>query len=578
MAFDHDASSNADEHDDPDHRRLRPPDPPPDEPDGHHATSSGESDRGEERPPRKRWATERDEPVTAMGRARNLANVDISVAVAPDGDADVDSHISSVGTRLGMSKFKAGLYCDVGIMFRRMPKVLAFARSGALTHEHLLRIAAAIIAVSDDHINEVENKILDYLRPTKEFQALPGVRTFAKELRRIVDAVEPISTPPDEDEKASLEAEQVAIDNEHPGDFGEMNVFLRKDRMAEFDAVLRSIRDAKIKSGEDCTLADALMAMSRGDFTGARATINIYADATAKEDDLQLWMDGAGWLPKYLTKQWLERCEDVRLSSDSRVDGYVPSDAQKARVRARDGGCRFPGCDVPAHKCQTDHVVNYDPEAVHATSSAGFTAGDGSNQLGVTATWNLQCLCQNHHNLKTSRHWNAVMNDDASVDWFDHTGTAFASTVPHGPIAHIKRQTFDQRATRLAKTIRGANAQRLEAEAEARAAMEQMDLDAALRKHADATAEYEREIGEFIAGPLNSTDPEVAAEASALMVAADDGWPCVDDELWSRQTMAPRVRRRRAQAAGCHRARIDADPSVVPVPPAPLGPDPTIPF
>ncbi|MFD5868029.1 HNH endonuclease signature motif containing protein [Corynebacterium sp. NPDC060344] len=618
MAFDHDA---ADEHDDPDHHynqheqhRQRPP--YPDDGRSNEPASDPESEPGPDSeseplpPPRKRWATERDESVTNLGRARNIANVEIAVAVTPDGDADVDSHAAAVGVRLGMTKFKAGPYCDVGIMFRRMPRVLEFSRSGALPHDHLLRIAEAIVAVSDDTIAEVEARILDYLRPTKDLQALPGIRTLANALRLIVEEIEPISTPPDEEEKKSLEAEKVTIVNDYPCDFAAMEVCLRKDRMAEFEATIRAIRDAKIKAGVDCTLADALMAMSRGDFAGAKVTMNVYADANANfgdgngdgdgsgdgDGELRLWLDGAGWLPKYLTKQWLERCDDVRLSADSQVDGYVPSDAQKARVRARDGGCRFPGCDVPAHRCQIDHVINYDPDAMKGApgmvigggtcegdaaggaAGAAFIAGDTSNLLGVTATWNLQCLCQHHHNLKTSRHWNAVMNDDGSVDWFDHTGAAFATSVPHGPIAHIKRQTFDQRATRLAKTIRGANAHRMRADAEAAEAMRNADVTEALAKHARETVEYEQAMAEYTAGPLNDPDPEVAEEARCLADAADDGWPCADDELWSRQSMAPRVWRRRSESVRCHRARVDADPSVVPVPPAPLGPDPTIPF
>lgn len=64
------------------------------------------------------------------------------------------------------------------------------------------------------------------------------------------------------------------------------------------------------------------------------------------------------------------------------------------------------------------------------------------------------------------------MHEDGSVTWTDHKGTTIATTVPHGPIAHINRQTFDQRATRLTATIRGANARRLRAETDAAAARE----------------------------------------------------------------------------------------------------------
>lgn len=145
----------------------------------------------------------------------------------------------------------------------------------------------------------------------------------------------------------------------------------------------------------------------------------------------------------------MERADNARLSADSCIGGYVPTDAQKARVRARDGGCRFPGCEVPAHRCQLDHVINFGP--------------------GETATWNLQCLCQHHHNMKTSRHWHAEMHPDGTVTWADHAGEVFAMTVPHGPIAHIKRQTFDQRSTRLTRTIRAANHAKIRAAAEAAA-------------------------------------------------------------------------------------------------------------
>ena len=577
MAFDHDATNH---HHDHDHHDTEPPPPA-----------------------RKRWATERDEPVSNLARQRNIVDIDICLTVAPDGDDDVDSHLAAVATRLGLSRGKAARYCDVGVMLRRMPKVLGVCRSGAWPHERLATIAAAIAAVSDDNLAAVEDRFVAYLRPRKDFQALPGPRVFARELRRIVEAIEPISTPPD-DEPKPIVGESYGADNEGAGDFGQLIVVLRKDRLAEFDATVRAIRDAKANNGKDgneCSLPDALMALCRGEGEGVSVTMNVYVDGTntnisssnagatdttansagtgtatnastaatttrtANEADVQVWLDGAGWLPKYLTTQWLSRAATVRLSSDSATGGYVPTDAQKARVRGRDGQCRFPGCDVPAHRCQIDHVVDYDP--THTTDVGG----------GVTATWNLQCLCQRHHNLKTSKHWRAVMHADGSVTWVDHSGHVFATTVAHGPIAHIGRQTFSQRATRRASTIHGDNLRRMKAEADRQAAMEQADIDAALRKHARDTARYEQELADFIAGPLNSDNPDVREQAGGLVAAADDGWPCVDDELWSRQQVSPRVaRRRREEGSGWCRADVDAHR--VPQPPKPLGPRPGIPF
>lgn len=585
MAFDHDVhdgddDSAAEDHDDP-HQH-------------NHHRDCGEHDDADDSPLRKRWVTERDEPAANIARARNIAELELSIAVAPSGTDDVDSHVAAIGTRIGAGKRRSVGYCDVGIMLARMPKICDFARSGALPHERLRTIAGAIVAVTDDNIGEVEQKFLDYLTPNKDFQALPGPFVFARELRRIVETVEPISTPPDEDEPKPATGESYSVDNEYPSDYGELYAILRKDRLAEFDATVRAIRDAKIKAGQDCSLADAMMAMARGDFAGAKVSMNIYVDGDADEKALQVWLDGAGWLSNHVSKEWLARAHEVRLSSDSQTGGYVPTDGQKARVRGRDGGCRFPGCDVPAHKCQIDHVINYDPDdsirgapgMVIGKGSGGgsgggtaFIAGDGENNLGVTATWNLQCLCQHHHNLKTSKHWRAVMHDDGSVTWVDHTGKAFATTVPHGPIAHIKRQTFDQRATRVASTIHRDNEEKLRAEADAAEVLRQAEIDAALRTHARETRKYEEDLAEFIAGPLNSEDPDTAVEARALAEAADDGWPTVDDELWSRQAVpAGGVWRWGSEGPTCRRASLEVDGSMVPVPPAPLGPNPSIPF
>ena len=478
MAIDHGAfDDDDDEHDTVDEHNT----------DGEHDDQDHRRNR-EERAPRKRWATERDEPATNLARARNLNELDLAIAVAPEGDADVASHAASVATRIGAGRGRAMDYCDVGIMLRRMPKLLGPCRSGAWPLWHLTKIADAIVAVSDEHLSDVEDKFLEYLTPRRDFQALPGIRVFTRELRRIVEAIEPVSTPPDEGDAQPITGESYTADNEYPGDYGELRAILRKDRLAEFDATVRAIRESKIKDGHECSLADALMSMCRGDFAGATVTLNVYADGNAGENDLRLWLDGAGWLPKYVTRQWLERADNARLSADSCTGGYVPTDAQKARVRARDGGCRFPGCEVPAHRCQLDHVINFGP--------------------GETATWNLQCLCQHHHNMKTSRHWHAEMNPDGTVTWADHAGEVCATTVPHGPIAHIKRQSFDQRSTRLTRTIRAANHAKIRAAAEAAA---------------DRAAN--------IAGETQSGEADAAREAHL-----DDLWansPAKKSEEWS---------------------------------------------
>jgi hypothetical protein len=63
-------------------------------------------------------------------------------------------------------------------------------------------------------------------------------------------------------------------------------------------------------------------------------------------------------------------------------DGYRPTASQQRFTEVRDRHCRMPGCRRRAGRCDIDHAV------AHA---------DG----GVTACWNLCCLCRRHHRIKT---------------------------------------------------------------------------------------------------------------------------------------------------------------------------------
>ena len=75
-------------------------------------------------------------------------------------------------------------------------------------------------------------------------------------------------------------------------------------------------------------------------------------------------------------------CRCPVLQRPPRVDGYAPSAAQQRFARARDQGCRHPGCRNRAGWADLDHVV------AHADD-------------GPTDCDNLCCLCRRHHRLKT---------------------------------------------------------------------------------------------------------------------------------------------------------------------------------
>jgi len=77
-----------------------------------------------------------------------------------------------------------------------------------------------------------------------------------------------------------------------------------------------------------------------------------------------------------------------------------------AQVRARDGVCRAPGCEIPAERCDLDHSLEWEP------------GGAG----GPTAQTNLAALHRGHHNLKTGGFWDSDQCPDGTLTWTTTTG------------------------------------------------------------------------------------------------------------------------------------------------------------
>ena len=93
---------------------------------------------------------------------------------------------------------------------------------------------------------------------------------------------------------------------------------------------------------------------------------------------------------------------------------YRPPPALQEFLRARDGTCRFPGCPVPAERCDIDH----------ATPHRAESAEDG----GDTSAANCGLFCRRHHRLKHEGGWDVVRDPDGTVTWTSPTGRTY--TVP----------------------------------------------------------------------------------------------------------------------------------------------------
>ncbi|WP_095757022.1 HNH endonuclease signature motif containing protein [Streptomyces xinghaiensis] len=101
---------------------------------------------------------------------------------------------------------------------------------------------------------------------------------------------------------------------------------------------------------------------------------------------------------------------------------YKPTAETQRHVTARDTTCTFPSCQMPAHRCDLDHIQPFN----HQDPQAG----------GATEPDNLMPLCRRHHLLKHRTAWQVQRNPDTGeVTWTAPTGHAY--TNPPQPLAHI---------------------------------------------------------------------------------------------------------------------------------------------
>lgn len=99
------------------------------------------------------------------------------------------------------------------------------------------------------------------------------------------------------------------------------------------------------------------------------------------------------------------------------------------QMEGRDGFCRFPGCDVPACRCDHDHIV---------ASSHTDPGSDGPTSLA-----NGMCLCRRHHVLKTRGIWRPVTEDGGlTVEWTGPDGEKVI-TRASGPLAQVMRREME---------------------------------------------------------------------------------------------------------------------------------------
>ncbi len=79
------------------------------------------------------------------------------------------------------------------------------------------------------------------------------------------------------------------------------------------------------------------------------------------------------------------------------VDRYRSTEELRRHLRVRDEHCRFPGCRIPARRCDIDHTID------HARG-------------GQSSAANLAHLCRRHHTLKHQTAWTVTQRNGGVLE------------------------------------------------------------------------------------------------------------------------------------------------------------------
>lgn len=168
-------------------------------------------------------------------------------------------------------------------------------------------------------------------------------------------------------------------------------------------------------------LSDLLLTATPSEIMGAglenihaRIQVTVAATTLTGADEHPAQLDGHGTLHPDIARHLAGHTTGwTRLFLDptglvTETDTYTPTEPMRRFLRARDQHCRFPGCRLPIHRCETDHTHDW---------ALG----------GPTRTDNLAHLCLTHHALKhpdipDEFRWTARQLPDWTLEWTNPTG------------------------------------------------------------------------------------------------------------------------------------------------------------
>ena len=393
-----------------------------------------------------RWAMEKtSDPIAAIVMRRNRDALELALTLEPeDLNTPIDVHHCEIAAHIGLARWEVEKYSIIGCVLGMLPSVKAFLlERPVLGYNHLRVIADAVFPLEDEFaIGQVDQAVNKWLQPRIDGQALRSHRALLAELKRVIAALQPELEPRDPKTQPKPKQPRKEGDfwiDERGEESSTVGVELNK---ADTEHLRKAV--AAVADREKLSKGEALMSLIRGK-AQANVTLHLYANV----DSGMLWAERVGWLTPFLAEPWLSRVSDVvfETAKPAATKAYSPTKEQARYVRARDGQCRHPGCDVEAHKCEIDHIVPF--------SASGATDVD-----------NLHLLCKRHHQLKTARYVSLLMGFSGVQAWGMPGTDEAVFTVPEGPLAqHYPMMSFQHLREAMRKQVEEFNQWAAEQEA-----------------------------------------------------------------------------------------------------------------
>ena len=338
----------------------------------------------------------------------------------------------ALATRLHVSGRAAQRHVDLAAQLSTYPPIADALRCGAID----ARKAEALATELDAAPAEVAAVVLDSVLPQAGDLTAP---TLARRARRAAFTLVPTLAA----ERAAAEADRRGIRlTPAPDTMAHLTLYLPADDAMTCLTALDALADAAHTPDDPRTadarrvdaLTDLLRAVLESGTTPAGADlpvrqrrrphieVTVAATTLLGLDDHPGDLTGYGPIPADLARRIAADGTWRRILIDSDTGDVIRRSATTYRpgadltgtVTAREPTCTFPGCRVPATRCDLDHLRPYrhDHPPAEQTTAA-----------------NLHPLCRHHHRLKTHTTWQ-VERDPASglTTWTTPWGRTYPRT------------------------------------------------------------------------------------------------------------------------------------------------------